>query len=160
MIEEPIHDESEVDMYELLGVAPPAQGSTSGLDHDDILSAFMDDDEEDHTMAEAPHEPDAQELLATLARELFDEEKIELGDAQVHMESLTVHKDNDAYHLSLIMEMGGTQLRPFATVLSTTKGLVPLDAPRGLHQRLKPVYNALQRALTEAMGQLQRSTYA
>ena len=159
MMEEPTVDESEIDMYELLGVAPPTHAVNQSIDHDNILAAFMDDDD-DEEPDEIQSGVDTEQLLTTLARELFEEEKIGVDNAHLHMESLKVHKDNDAYHLSLIMEMGGTQIRPFATVLSTSNGPVPLQAPKGLHQKWKPVYNALQRALTEAMGQIQRSTFA
>lgn len=159
MIEEPMFEDTEVDMYELLGVTPPAQANPRTVSHDDVLAAFMDDEEEEELVEVQPH-VDTEQLLATLARDLLDEERAGLDNAHLRMESVTVHKDKEAYHLSLIMEMGGTQLRPFATVLSTSDGLVPLAAPKGLHKRWKPVYDALQRTLTEAMNQLQRSSFA
>ena len=69
------------------------------------------------------------------------------------MSSLKVQRDRDAYHLSLIIDMGGEQIKPFATVLAVEDAWKPMAAPRGLHARWKPVYDSLCKALTDALFQ-------
>ena len=67
------------------------------------------------------------------------------------MDSLRIERDRDAYHLSLIVDMGGEQIKPFATVLAVKDTWQPMTAPKSLHAQWKPVYDSLCRALTEAL---------
>ena len=155
-------DHNDVDMYALLGVGTDGatrsgEGATAAYDP---LAAFMDDDD-DHKNEEATassasvSEDDIETLLTTLVRDLLDEERLDrvAPGARIANETVHVHKDRDAYHLSLIVDMGGTPMRPFATVLSTDRGVLPLNAPTGLHGRWKPLYDTLQRALVQALRQ-------
>ena len=48
--------------------------------------------------------------------------------------------------------MGGQAIKPFATVLAVEDAWKPMAAPRGLHARWTPVYEALCKALTEALS--------
>ena len=92
-------------------------------------------------------------LIATLARDLLDHERLSasLSGGRVDMDSLRIERDRDAYHLSLIVDMGGEQIKPFATVLAIKDTWQPMTAPKSLHAQWKPVYDSLCRALTEAM---------
>jgi hypothetical protein len=127
----------------------------------DPLAAFMEDDEEDEHAQDmlAPHHVVSTEavesLLATLARDLLDHERLSasLLGGRVDMTSLKVQRDRDAYHLSLIVDMGGEQIKPFATVLAVEDAWKPMAAPRNLHARWKPVYDSLCKALTDALSQ-------
>ena len=94
-----------------------------------------------------------ESLLETLARDLLDHERLSasVSGGRIDMDSLTVvERDRDAYHLSLIIDMGGQAIKPFATVLAVEDAWKPMAAPRGLHARWTPVYEALCKALTEA----------
>jgi len=77
--------------------------------------------------------------------------------AVAQIESAKVVKQQEAYHLSLIIEMGGTgQVRPFATVLSTGEGVLPVSPPSHLSQSWHPLYNALRDLLLQAMNSLSK----
>ena len=95
-----------------------------------------------------------ESLIETLARDLLDHERLSasVSGGRINMESLTVQRDRDAYHLSLIIDMGGEAIKPFATVLAVEDTWRPMAAPQGLHARWKPVYEALCKALTEALS--------
>ena len=158
---EGLEDHGDVDMYALLGVN--TDGSTRAGEGittaHDPLAAFMDNDDDDanegDTTTVSPSGVDVEALLTTLVRDLLDEERLDrvAPGARIANETVHVHKDREAYHLSLIVDMGGTPIRPFATVLSTDRGVLPLNAPTGLHHRWKPLYDALQRALVQALRQ-------
>ena len=160
-------DDGEMDIYAALGlntpVGPQEGTASSGLATEpyDPLAAFMDDDDEDD-----PYPADTfaslsvvssetvESLLETLARDLLDHERLSasVSGGRIDMDSLTVERDRDAYHLSLIIDMGGQAIKPFATVLAVEDAWKPMAAPRGLHARWTPVYEALCKALTEALS--------
>lgn len=77
------------------------------------------------------------------------------AEAVAKIESAKVIKDQEAYHLSLIIDMVGTgQVRPFATVLSTEQGTLPVAPPPQIPQSWHPLYNALRELLLSAMNSL------
>jgi hypothetical protein len=79
------------------------------------------------------------------------------ADAVAQIESAKVVKQQEAYHLSLIIDMVGTgQVRPFATVLSTGKGVLPVSPPAHLSKSWHPLYNALRDLLIQAMNSLSK----
>ena len=79
------------------------------------------------------------------------------ADAVAKIESAKVVKQQEAYHLSLIIEMVGTgQVRPFATVLSTGEGVLPVSPPAHLSHSWHPLYNALRDLLLQAMNSLSK----
>jgi len=156
---EGLEDHDDVDMYALLGVntnVSTRTGEDATTAHDP-LAAFMDDDENEAetTTPDSDAAVDVETLLTTLVRDLLDEERLDTvaPGARIANETVLVHRDRDAYHLSLIVDMGGTPMRPFATVLSTDRGVLPLNAPTGLHRRWKPLYDTLQHALVQALRQ-------
>ena len=153
-------DDEEIDIYAALGLNTPVSDNQETVQAYDPLAAFMDDDEEEDvrdmfpTSAVISNET-VESLLATLARDLLDHERLSasLLGGRVDMTSLKVQRDRDAYHLSLIVDMGGEQIKPFATVLAVEDAWKPMAAPRGLHARWKPVYDSLCKALTDALSQ-------
>tara|TARA_B100000674_G_scaffold498622_1_gene538068 strand:- start:4813 stop:5349 length:537 start_codon:yes stop_codon:yes gene_type:complete len=160
-------DDGEMDIYAALGLNTPVgpqEGSASPgavTEPYDPLAAFMDDDDEDDAFpAEAfatssvVSTETVEFLLETLARDLLDHERLSasVSGGRIDMDSLTVERDRDAYHLSLIIDMGGQAIKPFATVLAVEDAWKPMAAPRGLHARWTPVYEALCKALTEALS--------
>jgi len=154
-----LDDHDEVDMYTLLGVeANPTPNTGGEVILHDPLSAFMDEEEEtvapNGAFPATPH-VDVASLLTTLVRDLLDEERLDHAapGARADIGTVHVHKDREAYHLSLIVDMGGTPIRPFATVLETAQGVLPLNAPSGLHHRWKPLYDTLQSTLVQALRQ-------
>lgn len=79
------------------------------------------------------------------------------AQAVADIESATIVKQQEAYHLSLIIDMVGTgQVRPFATVLSTGDGVLPVNPPSHLSQSWLPLYNALRELLVQAMSALSK----
>ena len=161
MIEEfgvPETDDEDIDIYEALGLNTPVSNEQPAVQAYDPLAAFMEDDEE--PVAELMASPtvsaeSVESLLATLARDLLDHERLvaSLSGGRVDMASLKVERDREAYHLSLIVDMGGEHIKPFATVLAVEDAWKPLAAPKGLHARWKPVYDSLCKALTDALAQ-------
>ena len=124
----------------------------------DPLAAFMDDDDEPieegvFVQTSPVYDEHVELLIATLARDLLDHERLSasLSGGRVDMDSLRIERDRDAYHLSLIVDMGGKQIKPFATVLAIKDTWQPMTAPKSLHAQWKPVYDSLCRALTEAL---------
>ena len=156
----PEHDDEDIDIYEALGLNNPVQTEGSAAPVYDPLAAFMDDDDDETVPAgmfveTAPLTTETVEsLLATLARDLLDHERISasLAGGRVNMESVKVERDRDAYHLSLIVDMGGKHIKPFATVVAVEDTWRPMSAPKSLHARWKPVYDSLCKALTEALA--------
>ncbi len=158
----PLADEEEIDIYAALGLDTPVSADSPSTYVHDPLAAFMDDDDDTDEIGHdmfAPTPPVSTEtvesLLATLARELLDHERLAASTSggRVDMTSLKVQRDRDAYHLSLIIDMGGEQIKPFATVLAVEDVWKPMAAPRGLPARWKPVYDSLCKALTAALSQ-------
>ena len=160
-------DDGEMDIYAALGLNTPVGPQEGGASHGlatvpyDPLAAFMDDDDEDDAVppeafAASPvvSTETVESLLETLARDLLDHERLSasVSGGRIDMDSLTVERDRDAYHLSLIIDMGGQAIKPFATVLAVEDAWKPMAAPRGLHARWTPVYEALCKALTEALS--------
>jgi hypothetical protein len=155
-------DDEEMDIYEALGLNTPVESSTqaTALDIYDPLAAFMDEDDElvnestDVTSTSVSHET-VETLLATLARDLLDDERLSasLIGGHADLASIKVQRDREAYHLSLIVDMGGTHIRPFATVLAVDDAWKPLSAPKGLHAKWKPLYESLCNALASALAQ-------
>jgi len=157
-------DDEEIDIYAALGLNTPIENNDdTPLTHDlyDPLAAFMDDDEEEEIPADIFVESTpsvsreaVESLLATLARGLLDHERLSasLAGGQIDINSLKIERDRDAYHLSLIVDMGGNPIKPFATVLAVEDTWQPMAAPQGLHARWKPVYDSLCKALTEALS--------
>jgi hypothetical protein len=77
------------------------------------------------------------------------------AEAIAKIESAKVIKDQQAYHLSLIIDMVGTgEVRPFATVLSTEQGTLPVAPPPQIPSSWHPLYNALRELLLNAMNSL------
>ena len=77
------------------------------------------------------------------------------AEAVAKIESAKVIKDQEAYHLSLIIDMVGTgEVRPFATVLSTEQGTLPVAPPPQISKTWHPLYNALRELLLSAMNSL------
>ena len=157
-------DDEEMDIYEALGLNTPVESSTqaTALDIYDPLAAFMDDDEDDELINESTDVSSAsvsqetvENLLATLARDLLDDERLSasLIGGHADLASIKVQRDREAYHLSLIVDMGGTHIRPFATVLAVDDAWKPLSAPKGLHAKWKPLYESLCNALASALAQ-------
>ena len=160
----PEEDDEEMDIYEALGLNTPVESSTqaTALDIYDPLAAFMDDEEEDELVNESTNVSSAsvsqetvETLLATLARDLLDDERLSasLIGGHADLASIKVQRDREAYHLSLIVDMGGTHIRPFATVLAVDDAWKPLSAPKGLHAKWKPLYESLCNALASALAQ-------
>ena len=160
----PEGDDEEMDIYEALGLNTPVESSTqaTALDIYDPLAAFMDDDEDDELVNESTDVSPAsvsqetvENLLATLARDLLDDERLSasLIGGHADLASIKVQRDREAYHLSLIVDMGGTHIRPFATVLAVDDAWKPLSAPKGLHAKWKPLYESLCNALASALAQ-------
>ena len=161
MIEEfgvPETDDEDIDIYEALGLNTPVSTEQPAVEAYDPLAAFMEDDEEpvmDSVVGATVSVENAESLLATLARDLLDHERLaaSLSGGRVDMDSLRVERDREAYHLSLIIDMGGEHIKPFATVLAVEDAWKPMAAPKGLHVRWKPVYDSLCKALTDALSQ-------
>ena len=160
----PEGDDEETDIYEALGLSTPVESSTqaTALDIYDPLAAFMDDEEDDELVNESTNVSSAsvsqetvETLLATLARDLLDDERLSasLIGGHADLASIKVQRDREAYHLSLIVDMGGTHIRPFATVLAVDDAWKPLSAPKGLHAKWKPLYESLCNALASALAQ-------
>lgn len=79
------------------------------------------------------------------------------AQAVADIQSAKIVKQQEAYHLSLIIDMVGTgQVRPFATVLSTGDGVLPVSPPSHLSQSWLPLYNALRELLVQAMSALSK----
>ena len=160
----PEEDDEEIDIYAALGLNTPIEESQTAANIYDPLAAFMDDDDDDeeivaHGMFVETATPVSSErveaLIATLARDLLDEEILHssIEGGRVDLSSVKVERDRDAYHLSLIVDMGGHQIKPFATVLAVENNWKPLAPPKGLHARWKPLYESLCRALASALAQ-------
>ncbi len=161
----PETEEEDIDIYDALGLNTPVSTDTDQATTQtyDPLAAFMDDDDEEEEetvpdmFAYSPvvSSETIEALLATLARDLLDHERLSasLSGGRVDMTSLKVQRDRDAYHLSLIIDMGGEQIKPFATVLAVEDAWKPMAAPRGLHARWKPIYDSLCKALADALSQ-------
>ncbi len=158
-------DDEEMDIYAALGLNTPVGKQEAVAPNGpvaepyDPLAAFMDDDDEDvpapaFVPSHGISNETVESLIETLARDLLDHERLSasLSGGRINMESLTVQRDRDAYHLSLIIDMGGEAIKPFATVLAVEDTWRPMAAPQGLHARWKPVYEALCKALTEALS--------
>ena len=150
--------DDDMDIYDALGLNTPTGPAAATAPMYDPLAAFMDDDdepiEEGVFVQTSPVSDEHVELLiATLARDLLDHERLSasLSGGRVDMDSLRIERDRDAYHLSLIVDMGGKQIKPFATVLAIKDTWQPMTAPKSLHAQWKPVYDSLCRALTEAL---------
>ena len=161
----PEDDDDDIDIYAALGLNTPIETDGNApmpLDTYDPLAAFMDDDDEDEqpmmvqeTTAAVISQETVEHLLATLARGLLDEERLQasLGNGHVDLNSLKVERDREAYHLSLIIDMGGHQIKPFATVVAVEDQWKPMQAPKGLHAGWKPLYDSLCQALASALNQ-------
>ena len=118
----------------------------------------MDDDDDEFpqdnfVQAGSVSHEEVESLIATLARGLLDHERLNasLSGGRVDVESLRIERDRDAYHLSLIVDMGGEQIKPFATVLAVENDWRPMTAPTSLHARWKPLYDALCQTLVDAL---------
>ena len=176
--EPPVDDDDDIDIYAALGLSTPVgndveTGAATGAY--DPLAAFMDDDDEEdeapvadlfteHADEAAPAAApqNVEDLLATLARDLLDEERLvsSLSGGEADLMSLKVERDREAYHLSLIVDMGGQRIKPFATVVATNNTWKPMSPPKGLHAKWKPLYDALCKALSDALVVQSRSTSA
>lgn len=163
----PEDDDEELDIYDALGLNTPVSPQKDGSLHivdEDPLAAFMDDEDEDvlpvmtfveDSLPASMTFETIEALLATLARDLLDDERLQasLGGGLADLNSLKVERDRDAYHLSLIVDMGGQNIRPFATVLAVDDSWKPLHPPKGLHSRWQPLYESLCSALAGALNQ-------
>jgi len=175
--EPPVDDDEDIDIYDALGLSTPVGNDVetgAATAAYDPLAAFMDDDEEDEVpvadlFTEHADEPtpvaapqNVEDLLATLARDLLDEERLvsSLSGGEADLMSLKVERDREAYHLSLIVDMGGHRIKPFATVVADNNTWRPMNPPKGLHAKWKPLYDALCKALSDALMEQSRSTSA
>ena len=175
--EPPVDDDEDIDIYDALGLSTPVGNDVetgAATAAYDPLAAFMDDDEEDEVpvadlFTEHADEPtpvaapqNVEDLLATLARDLLDEERLvsSLSGGEADLMSLKVERDREAYHLSLIVDMGGHRIKPFATVVADNNTWRPMNPPKGLHAKWKPLYDALCKALSDALREQSRSTSA
>ena len=153
----------------------------------DPLAAFMDDEDEESLMADSlfaqndetavvlenqvpePSTTLSNEVITELLEVLVKKElhaRAERGEnwlgelpaeAQAKIDSARVIKEQQAYHLSLIIDMVGTgEVRPFATVLSTNDGALPVSPPSHLSKTWYPLYNALRELLLQAMDSLSK----
>ena len=163
-------DDEELDIYAALGLNAPVEPNTptntsqSGfhIDPTDPLAAFMDDDEDETEeplmfgQMSSPSVP-VEELLAVLVKDTLNDGAIQdtlpSDSIRVDLDSTLVQKDRDAYHLSLIIDMGGEQIKPFATVRASGDTWAPMQPPKGLHQGWLPLYHSLAKALTNALMQ-------
>ena len=133
-----------------------AQQAMNDSTHMDLLAAFMEDDEINEVQPEedfvfvsdsepvkkeeniqttpAISEETIAELLEVLVKQELKQREVrgvewlsELpAKARADIQSAKVTKDQDAYQLSLIIDMGGSgAVRPFATVQSTQEGVKP-----------------------------------
>ena len=160
-------DEGELDIYATLGLNAPAEDSAATnnshaalhIDPTDPLAAFMDDDEdEEETLTfgavSSPSVP-VEELIAILVKNTLEDAQIQQSlpaeNVSVNLDSTRIQRDRDAYHLSLIIDMGGEQIRPFATVKATGDYWTPMEPPKNLHQGWIPLYRSLAKALTNAL---------
>lgn len=161
--------------------------SVTQQDTYDPLAAFMDDEDEESLMADSlfaqndetavvlenqvpePSTPLSNEVITELLEVLVKKElhaRAERGEnwlgelpaeAQANIDSARVIKEQQAYHLSLIIDMVGTgEVRPFATVLSTNDGALPVSPPSHLSKTWYPLYNALRELLLQAMDSLSK----
>ena len=162
-------DEDDLDIYAALGLNAPIDdapvtnnlNSALHIDPTDPLAAFMDDDDdEEETLtfgAMSSPSVSVEELLAVLVKDTLGDaqlkESLPSENVSVDLDSTHIQKDRDAYHLSLIIEMGGEQIRPFATVKASGDTWAPLDPPKSLHQGWIPLYQSLAKALTNALKQ-------
>jgi hypothetical protein len=159
-----------------------AQQARNDSTHMDLLAAFMEDDEVHEELLEDNFEfvsdsepvvknenvqttpPISEETIAELLevlvkqelkqREVRGEEWLsELpAKARADIQSAKVTKDQDAYQLSLIIDMGGSgAVRPFATVQSTQEGVKPSSPPSSIPAIWVPLYNVLSDLLMQAM---------
>jgi len=161
----PDYEEEDVDMYEALGLTSPTEANPTAsiaqpLFHDDPLAAFMDDDDEEEIETFGMFQTSDQtieELLAVLVKDNLGQSISNYFpglSTNVNLNSARVERDRDAYHLSLIVDMGGGHhIKPFATVLAVEDTWKPLDAPKGLSKHWQPLYEALCKALTQALKQ-------
>ena len=158
-------DDEEMDIYAALGLNTPVGKQEAVASNGPIaepydpLAAFMDDEDEEvpapaFVASHGIFNDTLESLIETLARDLLDHERLSasVSGGRINMDTLTVQRDRDAYHLSLIIDMGGEAIKPFATVLAVEDTWRPMAAPQGLHARWKPVYEALCKALTEALS--------
>ena len=153
--------------------------------HMDLLAAFMEDDEvvenesvddfvfvseQEPTMEKeiiqtmpAISEDTIAELLEVLVKQELKQRQSRgeewLSDlpaqARADIQSAKVIKDQDAYHLSLIIDMDGSgTVRPFASVQSTQEGVKPNSAPASIPAVWVPLYNVLRDLLVQAMNAL------
>ncbi|MDP6333683.1 MAG: hypothetical protein QF479_03530 [Candidatus Poseidoniaceae archaeon] len=77
------------------------------------------------------------------------------AQARADIQSAKVIKDQDAYQLSLIIDMGGSvAVRPFASVQSTQDGVKPNNPPSSIPEIWIPLYNVLRDLLVQAMNVL------
>ena len=150
--------EDDFDIYDALGLNTPPGPTTAPAPVHDPLAAFMDDDDDEfpqdhYAQAGSVSHEEVESLIATLARGLLDHERLSesLSGGRVDVESLRIERDRDAYHLSLIVDMGGEQIKPFATVLAVEDDWRPMTAPKSLHARWKPLYDALCQTLVDAL---------
>ena len=117
-------NEEELDIYAALGLNTPIEPTVpsntaqSGfnIDPSDPLAAFMDDDDEDDVDQPmmfgqmSPAKVPVEELLAVLVKDTLNNGSIQQtlpsDSIRVDLDSTLVQKDRDAYHLSLIIDMG------------------------------------------------------
>jgi hypothetical protein len=167
----PENDEDEIDIYAALGLNTPVEPETpSDTTPYDPLAAFMDDDDdvEESWEPTASSVPDVsgletspvshttiEILLATLARDLLESEMMPqpFDGGSADYTTVKVQRDRDAYHLSLIVDMGGHPIKPFATVLAVDDQWKPLKPPTGLSSRWHALYASLSKALATALAQ-------
>lgn len=141
--------------------------STFGLNDQTSASVEMTPVEESTPPASTTTTPVSNEVVTELLEILVKKElhsRIERGEdwlselpaeAIAKIETAKVIKDQQAYHLSLIIDMVGTgEVRPFATVLSTNQGTLPVAPPPQIPQSWHPLYNALRELLLNAMNSL------
>jgi hypothetical protein len=167
------------------------QQESNNSTHMDLLAAFMEDDEVpesqhqddfvfvsegeqvtenevEQSLPMIPEETIAELLEVLVKQELKQRENrgeewlSELpAHARADIQSAKVIKDQDAYQLSLIIDMGGSgAVRPFATVQSTQDGVKPNSPPSSIPAIWVPLYNVLRDLLVQAMNVLNSTRVA
>ena len=118
-------DDEEMDIYAALGLNTPVGKQEAVASNGPIaepydpLAAFMDDEDEEvpapaFVASHGISNETLESLIETLARDLLDHERLSasVSGGRINMDSLTVQRDRDAYHLSLIIDMGGEAIKP------------------------------------------------
>ena len=134
--------DDDMDIYDALGLNTPTGPAAASAPMYDPLAAFMDDDDEPievgvFVQTSPVSDENVELLIATLARDLLDHERLSasLSGGRVDMDSLRIERDRDAYHLSLIVDMGGEDDEAEAVVQAIDRLVVHGDFKAHVDER-------------------------